>query len=77
MSNMFNEAFLEQKFEEGVAMGMSDDVAEQFAIACLNGDSLDDFDGYADQSPSSNLCLCGEPLANNGPDCYSHMSRGY
>jgi len=24
-----------------------------------------------------NICLCGLPLDNAGPDCYSHMTKGY
>ena len=35
MSNNVNEVFLEQKFEEGLEMGMSDAQAEEYANKCL------------------------------------------
>jgi hypothetical protein len=35
MSNSVNETFLEQKFEEGLALGMSDAEAEAYANECF------------------------------------------
>ena len=35
MSNLVNEIFLEQKFEEGLALGMSDAEAEAYANKCF------------------------------------------
>tara|TARA_B100001287_G_C22429862_1_gene410874 strand:- start:555 stop:677 length:123 start_codon:yes stop_codon:yes gene_type:complete len=35
MSCLANEIFLEQKFEEGLAMGMTDAEAEAFANKCF------------------------------------------
>ena len=35
MSNLVNEIFLEQKFEEGLALGMTDAEAEAYANKCF------------------------------------------
>jgi len=35
MSNHTNEIFLEQKYEEGLDMGMSEDEAKNYAYLCL------------------------------------------
>tara|TARA_B100000925_G_C21769991_1_gene371612 strand:- start:498 stop:620 length:123 start_codon:yes stop_codon:yes gene_type:complete len=35
MSNFVNETFLEQKFEEGLALGMTDAEAEAYANKCF------------------------------------------
>lgn len=76
MSCHENEYILEQKFEEGIYFGMSDDVAAAYAQAYLNGDSLEPFKQYAYQGVDVDLCLCGEQL-HACEDAYVHMSKGY
>lgn len=35
MSNLYNVAFLEQKYEEALAQGMTEQEAEKYAYKCL------------------------------------------
>jgi hypothetical protein len=79
MSNIYNEMILENKFEEGLEFGMSDEMAEKYANAYFEGSDLSEFDKFINQEGDfdGDYCLCGAPLSNPGPDCYVHMSQGY
>lgn len=80
MSNEYNEMFLEGKFEEGLSLGMSDEVAGEYATACFAEESMEPFKAYFNQDPNLDIdqeqgqCVCGE---FNCTEEYVHWTSGW
>lgn len=50
MSDHVREEYLENKFEEGLSMGLTEEEAEVYAYSCLEEDAYDDYDGQPDEA---------------------------
>ena len=72
MSNHYNETLLEDKFEQAIAQGKSDDQAEEFAWSFFNDDPEGHIDPNADLQ--SGECICG---AFHCKDEYKHWTSGW
>lgn len=72
MSNRYNEMFLEDHFERGIAMGMDDDEAERFAWASFNEEEYEPVDPNKDLEEGQ--CICGKFECG---ETYVHWSSGW
>lgn len=72
MSNHPNEQFLEDKFEQAIELGKSDDQAEQFAWSFFNEGPEGHIDPNEDLQPGE--CICGTFKCK---DEYVHWTSGW